>query len=39
MNFSADYQMKIKTREKKLPDVAQDNNYKWIAKIQHTTLY
>ena len=32
MNFSNDYKMKIATWEKKLPEIVQDNNYKWVAK-------
>ena len=32
MNFSADYQMKISTWAKKLPELVRDDNYKWIGK-------
>ena len=38
MNFSPDYNMKISTWEKKLPELVQDNNYKWIAK-NHKNFY
>ena len=38
MNFSPDYNMKISTWEKKLPELVQDNNYKWIAK-NHKKIY
>ena len=38
MNFSADYNMKISTWEKKLPELVQDNNYKWIVK-NHKKIY
>ena len=38
MNFSADYNMKISTWEKKLPELVKDNNYKWIER-NHKKIY
>jgi len=38
MNFSPDYNMKVSTWEKKIPELVQDNNYKWIAK-NHKKIY
>ena len=38
MNFSADFMMKIKTWEKKLPELVKDDNFKWVAK-NHTKIY
>ena len=38
MNFSNDYNMKVSTWEKKLPELVKDNNYKWIAK-NHKKIY
>ena len=32
MSFSADYQVKISTWKKKLPELVKHDNYKWIGK-------